>query len=930
MKADASHITQIKVVSNTHWDREFRWSFEKTRRRLLTMLDITLDILANDPAYHSFTMDGHAIMIDDYLEMRPERRPLVEQLIGDGRLVVGPYYTLAEEFSISHEALVRNLLWGRKTVEKYGGKTGTVAYTPSSWGQTGQLPQILADFGLNKMMFYRGISHHEADAEWIWAAPDGTEVLASRFALYARYNWYYQVHRAVMTHRTFAKDYPWGERDEMPFRFADGLAGEDLAFTLLDPALDYDPAQLKQAVADMVQREGAHFTTEVFLAMHGHDISVAHPLESRIIADAQAALGDRYAIEHTDLEGFWAEAETHLDRAALPVLTGERRAYLQQGMWTFLFPGTISARTYLKQQDFSATTRLVYYAEPLASLAAAFGAEYPSRYLERGWQTLLSNHTHDANGGCAPDHVCQDMQYRYRLATDIADIVSEDAMAYLAQRLSPAGLARDAMQLVVFNPLPFARDATVLVDLEVPAICSGKSAALAAHADLHVPRQPIASEKSGSFVENIWDVPTIVESTRMKFYARLSQLPALGYRTYQILPQAEELRGRGTLVTGPNTLENAYLRVRVHGNGTLDIYNKETGQDYRNLNYLRDQGESGNAWKHVTPRHDRVYNSLGVAARVAVTENGPLVSTITADYDFPVPAAYADVHARGEALVALPVRVAYRLEAGARAVQVTLTVDNRATDHWLRAAFPTGLATDVSWADSHFDVVSRPIPLPDSTGWVEPAGGTHPLRTFVDLSDGENGLALLPKGLFEYEAFEDDQRTLALTLIRGCRIKLAVSEEKQTELPDPGVQCPGTHTFEYAICPHAGDWAAAGLLAAAAELYTPVRAVMTGRGKGELPHEASLFAIDTPTLHVTAVKQAEDGQGLIIRLFNPLPDAQSATLAFTRPLAAAEECRLDESALAPLPVQGNTLPITVGPKKIRTFRVQVKQGEVSS
>lgn len=133
----------------------------------------------------------------------------------------------------------------------------------------------------------------------------------------------------------------------------------------------------------MIEREGRHFTTEVFLAMHGHDISVAHPLESQIIADARELLGDKYNIEQTDLEGFWKEAQKHLDREHLPVLTGERRSYLKEGMWTFLFPGTISARTYLKQMDFSASNALVYYAEPLASLASALGAAYPAGYMER-------------------------------------------------------------------------------------------------------------------------------------------------------------------------------------------------------------------------------------------------------------------------------------------------------------------------------------------------------------------------------------------------------------------------------------------------------------------------------------------------------------------------------------------------------------------
>ncbi|MEN8254918.1 MAG: hypothetical protein ABFR33_05550, partial [Verrucomicrobiota bacterium] len=479
MKPDATHIKQIKIVSNTHWDREFRRSFEKTRRRLLDMMDTTLDILEKDPKYHSYTMDGHSIMIDDYLEMRPERREQVERFIHQGRLVVGPWYTLPEQFSISHEALIRNLVWGRKTVEKYGGQCGTVSYTPSSWGQTGQLPQILADFGLDKMMFYRGISHHESDAEWVWEAPDGTRALASRFAVFARYNWYYLVHRPVAVNRdVYDKSYNWGEFQEVPFRFADSLAGEDLCFDLKSPVVRYDKSKLKGAIEKMVELEGPHFTTEVFLGMHGHDISVAHPLESQIIDDASEVLGGRYSFEHTDLEHYWAELEKHLDKANLPVLKGERRAHLKEGNWTFLFPATISARSYLKLQEFAASNTLTYYAEPMASMAAVFGADYPARYLERGWRSLLANHTHDANGGCAPDHVCLDMEYRMRKAKDIGEIAVEDAMTHIAKNLSPEGVAKDAMQLVVYNPLPVERDAMVAVDLEVPDSFKAASVAL--------------------------------------------------------------------------------------------------------------------------------------------------------------------------------------------------------------------------------------------------------------------------------------------------------------------------------------------------------------------------------------------------------------------------------------------------------------------
>ena len=924
MKPDSSHIRQIKIVSNTHWDREFRRSFEKTRRRLLTMMDTTIELLLKDPAYHSFTLDGHSIMLDDYLEMRPERRTDVESLLAAGRLIAGPWYTLAEEFSIGHEALVRNFIYGRKTVEKYGGRCGTVAYTPSSWGQTGQLPQIFADFGLRRMMFYRGISHHECDAEFVWQSPDGTRMLGSRFALYARYNWYYQVHRAVTTGRVFEKDYVWGERDEVPVRFADGLAGEDLAFDLKDPALSYDRSQLRKAILDMVAAEGPHFTTEVFLAMHGHDISVAHPLESRIAADAQSEFEGQYAIEHTNLERYWDELERHLDVPGLPVLVGERRSYLKQGKWTYLMPATISARTYLKQQDFRATTALTAYAEPLASLASSLGMTYPARYMDRGWRYLLSNHTHDANGGCAPDPVCLDMEYRYRKVNDVADIVMEDAVSHVACGLSPSGQESDVMQLIVFNPLPFQRDVVSLVDVEIPRENGAKSVTLSAPGDMSVPGQPVSMEKSGSFVDSIWDVPTILDSTRIRRYARFHALPALGYRVYRIHPCPQALRTHDSLVTGPNTMANEHLAVEVNDNGTVNLVCRATGRRFEGLNYLRDQGENGNAWNHVAPCSDRVCASTGVNAEIAVVENGPLVSAIRVSYRFPVPEDYGDGSGRSDHLVDLPVDVEYRLEAGARELRVSLTVDNRASDHWLRVCFPTDLpgATSTS-ADSHFDVVERPIAKPDSTGWVEEAQGTHPLRTFVEVSDGEHGLALMPRGLYEYEAMEDARRTLALTLIRACRIKLAVSEEKQTELPDPGIQCPGVRRFEYAVSVHSGDWASADLLHRAAAYNVPARAVMTGRGKGTLPLEFALLSVDNPQVLVTAVKGAEDGSGTIVRFFNPTESTQQVTLSVGIDLHDAARCRMDEADVEPLAVQASrSVTVTAGPKKIVTLRLR--------
>ena len=916
MKPDAAHIKQIKVVSNTHWDREFRFSFEKTRRWLLIMLDITLDLLQRDVRFPSFTMDGHSIMIDDYLEIRPEKRPLVEQLVKEGRLVLGPYFTLAEQFSISHEPLIRNLLFGRRTVEQYGGKVGTVAYTPSSWGQTGQLPQILNDFGLTKMMFYRGISHHEADAEYIWQAPDGSQVLASRFAMFARYNWYYQVHRLVTRKRMMEADYRWGEFDDTPFKFVDPWAGKYEGFDLKAPAAYYDKDRLKAAIEDMVAREGPHFTTEVFLAMNGHDSSVPYPLETQIILDAQAALGDRYQIEHTDLEQYWAEVEKHLDRRALPILTGERRSRLKQGLWTKLLPHTISARVYLKQRDFYVNNLLVYYAEPLASLASAYGAPYPTHYLNKGWRYLLTNHTHDANAGAAPEPACQDIEYRYSKVDDIASNVIEDAAGYLAAQLAPRDLPQDGIQLIVFNSLPIVRDVVARLNLELPRELAAQAVIFEHEHDPEVSSQSISAQPKNSLVDSRWDKPVYMDTGLLQLYAHFNQLPALGYRVYRLRPMREPVTTVETLITGPNTMENEGLRVKVNSNGSVDIFHQPTNRLYRNLNYLTDSGENGDAWEHQAPPFDRQYDTLGIDAQITVTESGPLVSAIRAEYTFMLPRQCNSDGTRSEELTPVSVTVEYRLEKGAELLKVKTTVNNQASDHWLRANFPTAIATETTWADSHFDVLSRAIPLPDPTGWVEAPGGTHPLRTFVDLTDGQSGLAVFTKGNFEYEAFEDEQRTLAITLLRSLRVKFM-----KESVWESGIACQGQHVFEYAIRPHAGDWQSAGLLNEAADYDIPVRCAMAGRGQGQLSHEASLFVLKNLNLHVSAVKQAEDGQGLMVRLFNPTQEEQPLQLEFGLDIKAVQHCRMDESFLQDLPVNGRQLETSLAKKKIGTYRI---------
>src|SRR5213080_1778112 len=100
------------VVPHTHWDREWYVPFEVFRLRLGTVVDAVLDVLEGDESFRSFTLDGQAIVLEDYLELRPEQEARLRGLLAAGRLEAGPSYVLPDALLVGGEPLVRNLLLG--------------------------------------------------------------------------------------------------------------------------------------------------------------------------------------------------------------------------------------------------------------------------------------------------------------------------------------------------------------------------------------------------------------------------------------------------------------------------------------------------------------------------------------------------------------------------------------------------------------------------------------------------------------------------------------------------------------------------------------------------------------------------------------------------------------------------------------------------
>ncbi|HZC74404.1 MAG TPA: hypothetical protein VE220_00395, partial [Gaiellaceae bacterium] len=190
------------VVPHTHWDREWYLPFEQFRLRLGAVVDGVLDTLDRGASFTSFTLDGQAIVLEDYVEVRPEHEGRLRALLDAGRLEVGPSYVLPDEILVGAESLVRNLLLGRRVCRRFGVEPSGAGYLPDSFGHPAQLPQILAGFGIRTFIFSRGMGDEidEVGVVFRWRAGPAEVVACQMLPHYSNFaglTWHHDAEQRV-------------------------------------------------------------------------------------------------------------------------------------------------------------------------------------------------------------------------------------------------------------------------------------------------------------------------------------------------------------------------------------------------------------------------------------------------------------------------------------------------------------------------------------------------------------------------------------------------------------------------------------------------------------------------------------------------------------------------------------------------------------
>ena len=356
--------------------------------------------------------------------------------------------------------------------------------------------------------------------------------------------------------------------------------------------------------------------------------------------------------------------------------------------------------------------------------------------------------------------------------------------------------------------------------------------------------------------------------------------------------------------------------------------NKDTGKVYPGQHYFLDGSDVGDATTQRPAALDEEITSIGSAAEIAKITDGPLMVQYQIKVTMMLPKdAARDESQRNPEKVAYPITTTVTLRKGAKSLEFRTELTNTVKDHKLRAMFPSHYpGVEKAFAETHFAVTERKIELPDTSTWKEPMRPEYPQYMFCGVEGKKDGMALLNVGLPEYAVYDDEVRTIGLSLVRTYRFPIigADPEDVAVDETQVGTQCLRPFVFDYALYPYDGSSEKGGVFEQAKRFNLKMRLNQTGRSTGTLPNTLSFINVKPAELVLSAVKKAARSDAMIVRVYNPTSKTVSGDIAFWKTIESANEVNLNEKVLEKAEFADQAVKVKAGPNKIVSFEVKLK------
>ncbi|MGF1886182.1 alpha-mannosidase [Photobacterium profundum] len=821
-------MKKVHLVQHTHWDREWYFTENDSKALLYYFIEDVIFQMERDISLPPFILDAQLVVLDDYFDVAPENKKRISALIKQGRILIGPWYTQTDFLIVSAESITRNLLLGINGAEKVG-QVMKVGYVPDSFGQTAQLPMFLNEFTIDRAVVWRGWSEHEVNStEFMWRSAGGDTVTTAVF--------------------------PWG------YGCAKWLPTDEPSFT--------------KTIVEKARKQSQFSATDVVILPNGNDQS---PFEYQVpgMLERVNAAQDEYNFKASSFDAFFDDLSQQ--KGLLPTFEGE----LLNPKYMRIHRGIFSTRMDIKLLNTKLEKTVSQYLEPLLSLNMLNGFPYPQTAVNNIWREAMKSHAHDSIGCCNSDRVNSMVSNRLQSGIEMAEQLIELNFKKLCDGITAS---QQGTKVVVFNSVPKKRDCQVELTIYTPA----NSFSLVDGNGNPVCFQIVAEARQdmSTIIQELSNDTTITWYRKISLLADVKDIPAFGYTTIYIQESNEGLLETQCEEAFGETIEvsNRWLSLKVEADGSLTLLDKRSGKSFYRVFELTNGSDEGDNYNFSPLADDWVISSLGQAVNYRVT-HGELVSTLEARHVIKVPKDLSERKKR-QASRELIINMTLTLPHNRASIDANVVVENNIEDHRIQVLFPTGIMSDVHYADQPFGLIRREnqpkaMDIWKEENWTEAPVALYPMLSTVYMNDDTQGLAIVADGIREYEIHDNSPETIAITLLRSvgwlgqANLTYRPGRASGMVLPSPDSQIQGMHAFTFSLIPQdngADDtfWRVVEDVKTPPLVYVGTdwsRFRMNGHSL-KFPEQYSVFEWNT-SLHFSTVKKAESSDDLIIRTFNP-------------------------------------------------------------
>ncbi|MEN6453464.1 MAG: glycoside hydrolase family 38 C-terminal domain-containing protein [Prolixibacteraceae bacterium] len=526
--------------------------------------------------------------------------------------------------------------------------------------------------------------------------------------------------------------------------------------------------------------------------------------------------------------------------------------------------GCYTAESEIKKGNRHSETALIIAEKITAVGSMVWGADYPKAELTKAWQRVLFLQFHDSLAGTSLFEHSQAAREGYGFAIDTA----RQATYMAAQKLEWQVAAEDpdSQYLVVFNPHAWEVTGTIEYDFNWGTM----------HQSSRV------EDENGNPLLHQWTGGSTETGSRRKLVVH-APVPPMGYRQLR-LRDGEMPKREVTVHAENNILENEFVRIHFFKNGSPGIFDKQSNREV----FLGENGgcravvidDPSDTWSHDIKTFNKEIGAFG-NAEFKILENGPLRAAIRA------------ISYYGSSTLTID----WMLYSGSRNPEAKVTLDWHEHLKMLKFSFPVDMEAPVATYETPYGHIVR-----------EANGNEDPGQRWIDVTGKREGitcgLTVINDAKYGYDIREGDLRISVVRSAVYAHHNPKVLDMNAEHLwMDQGIQ-----TFRMMLVPHLGTWEENNIPRLAEEFSAQPVVIYQGLHGGSLPKSGSFLSVDTPSVIVSAVKQSEEGNDVIIRCVEAAGKSALATLD--------------------LGFAGRKWKGKFSPFEIRSLRIAKKSGEI--